>query len=250
MEGLDPRKEKSPHTPGALVEWAHQRHGGKHQLAPPPSSQPDSERAAALSAQSRILSTVSLQAYWIFNNSICLARKRAQGAYTIVGIGGGQQGLYWYKQAARQDSLGISPKGKLQKMDLGWEEAVGGFKQQAAGLDWKRKCQAAIKRPWHVGRWKPETYFLPNYKSLAQIQVTTVYFMKWWSREDLLCSFDPKQVLYCSGNWGPVITTGVTQLKEQISIWHFFHFTRLSLVDTDLEITLLFPEVMLKQRSV
>lgn len=105
-----------------------------------------------------IVSAASLQAFWIFNNTICLPRKKAQRSHRRWAAG------LWLTRSrlASHSPPGASPNWKPQQMALGWgcgikRRACRWFQAPVGSLERKRKCWAGIKWPWHAVRQKPET---------------------------------------------------------------------------------------------
>lgn len=138
------------------------------------------------------MSTASLQAYWIFNNAICLPRKRAQRSLHRRAVGSRVVLEVGSRAGDDTEQAGQSfPPRSIPKLEtpadgsgLGCDRQGGhlcGFRHQSGAMERRRKCWADIKWPWHAVRWKPETYFPLTYKSLVQIQATTVYS---WNSED------------------------------------------------------------------
>lgn len=138
------------------------------------------------------MSTAFLQAYWIFNNAICLPRKRAQRSLHRPAVGSRVVLEVGSRAGDDTEQAGQSfPPRSIPKLEtpadgsgLGCDRQGGhlcGFRHQSGAMERRRKCWADIKWPWHAVRWKPETYFPLTYKSLVQIQATTVYS---WNSED------------------------------------------------------------------
>lgn len=154
-------------------------------------------------------STVSLQAFWIFNNTICLPRNRAWRSLNSYWYRRWAGGLWWCGAGwpvtpLQEHPQTVNPSRWLWAEDVaGKRDHAGGFRHQSGGLERKRKCWAGIKWPWHVVRGKPETCFPLTYKSLAQIQATAVYFTEWQSWNEPHHSSDPKVMFYWLENWDP-----------------------------------------------
>lgn len=99
------------------------------------------------------MSTVSLQAFWIFNNTICLPRNRTWRSLSRHWYSRCAGGLWWHGAGWQVIPLQEYPQTEnpnrwLWAKNVAWKGGhAGGFRHESGGLQRKRKCWAGIKWP-------------------------------------------------------------------------------------------------------